>query len=84
MNKIIKMSASWCAPCSQMDKQLSVIKEKLPNLLIENVDIDISSDLVIKYKVRSIPTLIKLDSAGEEISRSIGSVTDAKLLEFLS
>jgi thioredoxin-like negative regulator of GroEL len=83
MNKILKMSAPWCKPCSQMDIQLEKLKDQLGDCLIEHVNIDVSFELARSYNVRSIPTLIKLNEYGNEVDRNIGSITDAKLLEFL-
>jgi thioredoxin-related protein len=35
------------------------------------------------YKVRSVPTLILVDDKNQEIKRSVGLLTEEKLLEFL-
>ena len=79
MSKFLKLSADWCAPCKQMDIQI----EKLAPLVeIDNINIDTRHDIAVKYDIRSIPTLIKLDDNGDVLKRSSGSLTDAKLLEF--
>lgn len=83
MVKVLKMSASWCKPCLLMDKQLESLKDRLGGVDIIHVDIEVSHELAKSHNIRSIPTLIKLDDLGNELSRNIGSTTDAKLLEFL-
>jgi thioredoxin-like negative regulator of GroEL len=52
-------------------------------VIVENIDIDTSTDLARHYGIRSIPTLIKLDG-DIEIGRSVGAISTDKLLEFLS
>jgi thiol-disulfide isomerase/thioredoxin len=84
VTKVLKMSAVWCSPCSQMDKQIEKNSDKLDGVEIVHIDIDASPELAKKYNIRSIPTLIKLDVEGNEVARSIGSLTEVKLLEFLS
>lgn len=81
MNKILKMGASWCAPCRQMEVQLTRLGDQLITV-IEHVDIENAPQLAQKYNIRSVPTLVKLNAAGEEIGRLTGSLTDAKLLDF--
>jgi len=85
MNKILKFSSTWCSPCKQMELQLEKLQNILQkDILIEKVDVDVDSNLSKQYSVRSIPTLIKLDAFGVEVDRMTGSVTDAKLLAFVS
>lgn len=81
MSKFLKLSAGWCSPCKLMDAQFSRL-----NLsgVIENIDIESRRDIAAKYRVRSIPTLIKLDDNGDELDRVSGSLTDAKILEFMA
>ena len=81
--KVLKIGASWCGPCKQMDNQLFVMQHKLENVEIIHVDTDVSPELAKQYNIRSIPTLIKLDDLGNEVARSTGSLSSDKLLEFL-
>lgn len=83
MKKVLKFSADWCSPCKQMTVQMNRLQPEfsLNNELV-NVDVDSDSVSAKKYNIRSIPTLIKLNEAGEEIARSTGSMTDKKLVDF--
>ena len=83
MNKVLKFSATWCTPCLQMSKQIERLQEQLTNVSFVNIDIDASPEMISLHKVRSVPTLVKLDSDNIEIGRFSGSMIDAKLLEFL-
>ena len=78
MNKVLKFGAEWCAGCKVVDQQLDRL-----GLVVEQVDIDSQPDEGKKYSLRSIPTMIKIDSDGKEVSRLIGAQSDAKLIEFL-
>jgi thioredoxin-like negative regulator of GroEL len=39
---------------------------------VEKMDADKDNDIVTKYGVRSIPTVIKVDSNGNEVDRFVG------------
>lgn len=82
--KVLKFSASWCAPCKSMQKQIDKLKDggKL-NIEIVHIDIDEEPITTKEYGIRSVPTLIKLDEK-VELVRSVGSLTTEKLLNFLS
>jgi thioredoxin 1 len=78
--KLIKFQASWCGPC----KALSAVMENM-TLPIEtqNVDIDENHDMARKYNVRSVPTMIVVDSTGTEVKRAVGVMNEKQLLTFL-
>jgi len=68
MSKILYFSALWCNPC----KILAPTMEK-SGLPYQKIDIDRDTELSVKYGVRSVPTLIKVDAKGNEISRLVGN-----------
>ena len=59
MKKILKFYSKTCGPCKVMSKRL----EELKNVEIQEIDIldEDSEELVNKYKVTSIPTIIILN-----------------------
>jgi thioredoxin 1 len=77
---VLKFSAGWCQPCKMLAKTL----ESMDYEDISNVDIDERPDLAQKYRVRGVPTLIKVDKEGVETSRLVGVQPKAKLEEWLS
>ena len=71
VNKVLKFSATWCAPCRALGETLS----KVEDVTIENVDIDDNEDLCEKYNIRSVPTLIFLNNENKEVGRSVGNIS---------
>lgn len=89
MKKIIvnKFSATWCGPCRVMKKTVDKVKEmeefKEVTFNEYDVDEDSSLDLVNKFSIKSLPTLIICDENNEEIGKIIGNVTEAFLVQSL-
>ena len=71
VNKVLKFSAAWCAPCRALGETLS----KVEDVTIENVDIDNNEELCEKYNIRSVPTLIFLNNENKEVGRSVGNIS---------
>ena len=80
--KLLKFYAEWCGPCKGLTMIINGAKDKI-NIPIEEYDIDNEMFMAQDYKVRSVPTLILVDDKNQEIKRSVGLLTEEKLLEFL-
>tara|TARA_R100000697_G_scaffold123445_1_gene156093 strand:+ start:715 stop:966 length:252 start_codon:yes stop_codon:yes gene_type:complete len=80
MNKLIYISATWCGPC----RLFSPVMNKIAALGIPVVKMDADEDQqsIAKYRVRSVPTVIKVDSNGNEISRFTGAKSESEVIEF--
>ena len=76
---VIKFGATWCSPCKQLDHIIESIgySDK-----IEKIDVDADPDKAKGFGIRSIPTLIKTDSEGNELGRRTGSCSKEQFLEF--
>ena len=64
--------ASWCSPCRRLKSFLSNDKDIKKWYSISMIDIDKFPELAKKYRVKSVPTTILLDSDNDEIVRIIG------------
>ena len=68
MSKIYYFSAPWCGPC----KQLAPTMER-SGLPYQKIDVDNDTELSAKFGIRNVPTLVKVDDSGNEISRIVGN-----------
>jgi|TARA_Y100000389_G_C17040653_1_gene307974 thioredoxin-like negative regulator of GroEL len=68
MSKIYYFSAPWCGPC----KMLGPVMDK-SGLPFQKINVDSDSTLSAKYGIRNVPTLVKVDASGNEISRLVGN-----------
>lgn len=50
---------------------------------IEVIDIENNNDMVIKYGIRSVPTMVVVDDDGEVLKRRSGLLSTEDLIEFL-
>lgn len=82
MNKILLFKLSTCGPCKLLSKfftQLHINKEEV------TLDKDDNADSIAdKYDIKSVPTVVILDSEGEELGRFAGFKTKEQLLEELN
>ena len=60
MKKVLKFYSETCSPCKLMGKRLSEVK----NIEVQNINIedDDSIELMEKWNIKSIPTIIILDN----------------------
>ena len=65
--KLYYFSAPWCGPCKVLGPQV----EK-SGLAYTKVNVDTDTELSAKFGIRNVPTLLKADSQGNEISRIVG------------
>lgn len=79
MNLLV-FSSPACTPCKRLKEVLNELKTS-NQISFTEVDIDVDSDQVIKYGIKSVPTMIFLDSQGKEIKRYIGFKTPKFLKE---
>jgi len=68
--KYLLFSATWCSPCKQLTPIMEKVKQQ--NIPVRKVDIEEEDSLASEYGIRSVPTVILLDPAGFELSRTVG------------
>lgn len=73
--KLIKIGASWCAPCNAMDKLLNNFNAcELIKYDVDNDD-DETLNIIDEYKVRSVPVMLLFDDNNNLVKRWDGSTT---------
>lgn len=89
---IIDFYADWCIPCKELDaltfSDAAVIEES-KNFITLKADMTKSlapevSSLREKYKIVGVPTILILNSKGEEVNRITGFVNSEEFLRIIS
>ena len=78
MKQILYFTASWCGPCRMLGPIMESVKGQVN---FSKLDIDAEQDLAIKYKVRSVPTLVLVEN-GVEKNRLVGVHQAPEILNF--
>ena len=79
MKKILYFSAGWCSPCRTLGPIMESVSDQVN---YQKIDVDNNQDLSIKYGVRNIPTLVLVDSSGNELNRSTGVMQKQQIIDF--
>lgn len=83
----IDFYADWCSYCKELNQSTlsdSGVKKKLSqDYIAVEINTDKNPSLASKYKVYELPTLIILNSSGEEIKRHEGYLSANELLNWI-
>lgn len=79
MKQLWYFFSEWCRPC----KTLSPIMDSLQRqgIPINKLNTDYTPDVVTKYNVRSVPTVILVEN-GAEVRRFVGVRSENEILNF--
>lgn len=84
MLKVIDIWAPWCGPCKMMMPTIEKLAAEFnvpdSNVTIEKLNADENPDLVKKYEVRGIPTLL-FEKDGEIVARFVGVKQEKEIRE---
>lgn len=83
MLEVKKFGASWCGPCRVLAPILSEVKSQFKNVLFTEHDVDDDMDEVMKYGVRSVPTVILIKD-GVEVERIVGLSSKTKYIGLIT
>ena len=76
---LVDFWATWCGPCKSMAPDLEEIARESPeDVLIAKVDVDKEAELVERFGIQSMPTIITFHQ-GEHHSTYVGAVPAAGL-----
>ena len=78
MKQILYFTASWCGPCRMLGPIMESLKGQVN---FSKLDVDVEQDLAVKYKVRSVPTLVLVEN-GVEKNRLVGVHQAPEILSF--
>jgi thioredoxin 1 len=81
---VVDFWADWCGPCKMLAPSLEEIAgDHHGRALIAKVNIDENPELVTRYQIQSIPTLLYF-SGGELRDRSVGVVSKKEITNRLA
>ena len=86
-NVFIDFYADWCPYCKELDEKTfkdTRVQDKLSqNYVAVKINTDDNPELASQYKVYSLPTLVILNSDGQEVKRYNGYVSADDLFAML-
>lgn len=81
---LIDFSATWCGPCKQLSPIIDELHNEYTNrVVIGKVDIEENNDIVNKYSIRNVPTLLFIKN-GKLLDRMVGAQTKSILIETIN
>ena len=80
MKQLFYFSAEWCQPCKALGPTMDRVSEQIQ---IHKINIDYEADVVQKYGVRNIPTVILVEN-GQEVRRFTGNRSYNDVISFIN
>jgi thioredoxin 1 len=80
MKQLFYFSAEWCQPCKALGPTMDRVSEQIQ---IHKINIDYEADVVQKYGVRNIPTVILVEN-GQEVRRFTGNRSYNDIISFIN
>ena len=81
---VVDFWAEWCGPCRAIAPALEEIAAEMDGkVTIAKLNVDENPDIMMRYGVRSIPTLI-LFKNGEPTAMQVGAVPKQRLSDWIA
>ncbi len=79
---VVDFWADWCGPCKMMAPQFAAAAARLPAVRFVKVDTEASQQTSVRYRIRSIPTMVLFKNGGE-VARVSGALSAADIERWL-
>lgn len=83
MNKVLKFYSETCGPCKVMSNKLKHLPSEVEIQEIE-VGIEANKELIDKYNIRTIPTVIIVNSKDEVVKEFKGIVPIEEIISAIN
>ena len=80
MKQLYYFSADWCQPCQTLGPIMEQISQKIQ---VNKINVDYEPDLITRYGVRSVPTVILVEN-GQEVRRFTGARSFNDVINFIN
>ncbi|MGJ8682262.1 thioredoxin [Paraglaciecola sp.] len=80
---LVDFFAQWCGPCKMISPLLDKLSNEKDDIKIVKIDADESQELMARFGVRGIPTLL-LFKDGELAKTKVGALSLTQLNEFVA
>jgi thioredoxin 1 len=80
---LVDFYAPWCGPCKMIAPVVEQISTEFSELKVVKVNADNAQDLMVKFGIRGIPTLLLIED-GELVSTKVGAASVSQVREFVA
>jgi thioredoxin-like negative regulator of GroEL len=80
MKQLFYFTAAWCQPCQTLGPIMDQVSSQTP---VNKINVDYEADIITKYNVRNIPTVILVEK-GQEVRRFTGVKSFNEVLNFIN
>ncbi|WDE12923.1 thioredoxin [Thalassomonas haliotis] len=79
---LVDFYAPWCQPCKMIAPVVAQIATEQPELKVVKVDADNAQELMAKFGIRGIPTLLLIEN-GEVVNTQVGAASVSQVRAFV-
>lgn len=78
---LVDFYADWCGPCKMIAPLVEQLADEQPEIKVVKVNADEAQDLMVRYGIRGIPTLLLIEN-GELKATKVGALPASELRSF--
>lgn len=86
IKKIINFTSENCTPCIQFQPTFENVSKQFENIefLTINIEDENSEDIIDKYLIKRVPSIIILDDKENLIYKILGKISENELIEIIT